>query len=69
MKRISKITILGNGSFGTALAHAASFNPHNRVVIYCRNIDNANHINEKRRNPKFFTTIELNANVSATSNF
>lgn len=36
MNRITKVAILGNGAFGTALAHAASFNPFNKVQIYAR---------------------------------
>jgi len=31
MNRITKVAILGNGAFGTALAHVASFNPFNKV--------------------------------------
>ena len=39
------------------------------MSIFCRNEENAKYINEEKRNPKFFTHIELNGNVSATSNF
>jgi glycerol-3-phosphate dehydrogenase len=31
MRRFCKIGILGSGAFGTAMAHAASFNPYNKV--------------------------------------
>jgi len=69
MNRIAKIAILGNGAFGTALAHAASFNPFNKVEIYCRDPAVAEHINTKRRNPSIFSEIELNGNISASSSF
>ncbi|KAL4490286.1 hypothetical protein ABPG72_004325 [Tetrahymena utriculariae] len=69
MKRFSKVAILGNGAFGTALAHVASFNPYNKVMIYARDPEVAQHINEKKRNPKFFSDIELNGNISASSSF
>jgi len=69
MSRISKIAVLGSGAFGTALAHAASFNPYNKIMIYSREEDVAKSINEKKRNPKIFSEFELNGNITASSNF
>ena len=69
MRRFCKISILGSGAFGTAMAHAASFNPHNKVVLYARDENVVKHINEKKRNPKFLSEYELNGNIQATTNF
>lgn len=66
---MSKVAIIGSGAFGTALAHAASFNPHNKVCIYTRDAETAEYINTKKRNPKIFSDFELNGNLSASSSF
>lgn len=67
MKCLSKVAILGSGAFGTALAHAASFNPHNKVQIYARDVETADFLNAKKRNPKIFSDFQLNGNLSASS--
>ena len=60
------ITILGAGSFGTALAFIAGRSGHN-VTVYCRSQTQSDAINNTRRNPRRFPDKELPSNVRATS--
>lgn len=69
MNRTNKIAVIGSGAFGMAIAHAASFNTFNKVVMYSRDERVAQHIREKKRNPDVFQDIELNGNISASSDF
>jgi len=62
-----KVTILGMGSFGTAMAYAVSRNGH-QVVGWVRDIKIATAINKTRRNPKYFSDFVLPNNISATDN-
>jgi glycerol-3-phosphate dehydrogenase len=61
------ISILGAGSYGTALAFVVARNGHN-VTIYCRSDEQSKTINNTRSNPKRFSTMILPESVRATSN-
>ncbi len=62
-----KISIIGAGSFGTALSIVASENKHN-VKLYGRDEKQIQSINEKRRNNKYLKDLVLNDNIEGTSN-
>ena len=61
------ITILGAGSYGTALAFIIGRQNHN-VSLYCRSSQQADTINKTHFNPKRFSDQQLPATVTATSN-
>ena len=61
-----RVTVLGGGSFGTALAVIAARRGH-KVVIWARNQDQVDAINATRRNPKRFKDYVLPKSISATS--
>lgn len=60
-----KITVIGGGAYGTAMAAAAARNGHN-VVIYVRRREVAREIKLTRRNDHYLPGLELPSNVSAT---
>ena len=61
---MTTVTILGGGSYGTALACiAAKVNP--KVIIYVRDIIQADTINQKHYNPKRFPYQTLPLNIEA----
>lgn len=60
------ITILGGGSWGTALAIALS-GRYERVVLWVHNPELAREMNETRRNRVYLPGFELPANVTVTS--
>ena len=63
-----KACILGAGSFGTAMAHAAAANNYmTSVSIYARDKNTVESINTNRRNPKFFSEYELSQKITATT--
>lgn len=62
---MTKICVLGGGSYGTALAFVASKN--NNVVIYARDINQVNHINKYHSNLKRFPQVILPNNITATT--
>ena len=62
-----KVTVIGLGAFGTAMAYAASRNGH-QVVGWVRDTKMAVTINNTHRNPKYFSDIVLPDNISATDN-
>lgn len=58
------VTVLGGGSYGTALACiAAKVNP--KVIIYVRDTIQADTINQKHYNPKRFSSQTLPLNIEA----
>lgn len=57
------ISIVGAGSFGTALAQVLS--KSNSVNLILRNKDIANSINKQHINSKYFPNIKLNTNIKA----
>ena len=48
------VSVIGNGSFGTAIANVIAHNGH-RVTIYGRNKEDINNTRESRVNEKVFT--------------
>ena len=59
------ITVLGSGSFGTALAKLLAENK-NEVLIWGRNGDMIKQINDKNENPNYLPGFKLPANLKAT---
>lgn len=62
-----KLTVIGAGSFGTAMAkHASTVSGgRNDVLLYCERESQADAINETRRNPLSMREVELGPNVTA----
>jgi len=60
------ISILGAGSYGTALAFVVGRSGH-AVTLYCRSLAQSTAINTTHKNPKRFPTQTLPASVTATS--
>lgn len=64
-----KVSVLGSGAFGTAMAYAAAHNQHiGSVTIYGRQQDVVDHINKENSNPKFMPEQKLHKNINATTN-
>lgn len=61
-----KISVIGGGSWGTALAQVAS-NNISEVLIYARDINVVENINKNNLNSKYFKDIKLNKNIKATN--
>ena len=61
-----KISILGTGQWGTALAQVLS-DAGNEVAMWGRNVAVANEINERHRNSKSLPGIELSDSITATT--
>ena len=64
---MSKVTFLGGGSFGTALAVLLA-EKDNCVSIYDRDIDVVNEINNKRTNEKYLKYLKIPQGVTAFNN-
>ena len=64
---MSKVTFLGGGSFGTALA-VLLVEKDNCVSIYDRDIDVVNEINNKRTNEKYLKDLKIPQGVTAFNN-
>lgn len=60
------VTVLGGGSFGTALASIAADNGY-KVTQWLRDESLADSINHSRRNTRYLPDYEINANVLATT--
>lgn len=62
-----KLTVIGAGSFGTAITkHVSTMRGgEGEVMLYCEHEDQAEAINATRRNPISMKDIELGSNVSA----
>ncbi|RCL01500.1 MAG: glycerol-3-phosphate dehydrogenase (NAD(P)+) [Candidatus Tokpelaia sp. JSC085] len=60
------ITVLGGGAWGTALSIMAANLQHN-VCLYLRDCKNAEIINTKRRNSRYFPEIVLPDTITATA--
>ncbi|KRX00662.1 6-phosphogluconate dehydrogenase, C-terminal-like [Pseudocohnilembus persalinus] len=62
-----KITVLGGGAFGTAMAHCAALNELNQVTLYARDKDTVECINKFQINPKKLSQFKLSPKVTATN--
>ena len=62
----SKISIIGGGSWGTALSQVASTNIE-EVLIYVRDQEVVKSINNNYINDKYFPEFKLNQNIKATN--
>src|SRR5262245_18448556 len=62
---MAKITVLGSGAFGTALAHVLA-TKGDYVTIWGRNEDVAKQINEQHENTRYLPGSKLPANLRAT---
>lgn len=60
-----KISVLGSGSWGCALAQTALDNHHD-VVIWGVDENEVKDINENKMNSKYFPEVHLNSKISAT---
>ena len=63
-----KITVLGSGAFGSAIAHAASFKDSNTVKVWSIDKEPVESINEEHVNVEIFSEYKLRKNVKATTN-
>lgn len=63
-----KTAVIGSGSWGLALAQVLADNQHD-VIVYGRNQEEVNEINEHHSNSKYFDNVTLNKNVKATTDF
>ncbi|MDD7306355.1 MAG: NAD(P)-dependent glycerol-3-phosphate dehydrogenase [Peptoniphilaceae bacterium] len=61
-----EISILGAGSWASAIANLLA--DKNDILIYARNIDDVNNINNYHINKKYFPDKKLPANIRATNN-
>ncbi len=64
---MSKITVLGSGAWGTALAQVLTDNK-NDVTIWGIDDNQINDINDNHRNQQFFKGIDINKTIKATKN-
>ena len=64
---IKKITILGGGSWGTAIATVLANNGH-RVNLWCYEQSTVESIISNRCNTQYLDDIRLNKNINATDN-
>ncbi|MEG0822575.1 MAG: NAD(P)H-dependent glycerol-3-phosphate dehydrogenase [Burkholderiaceae bacterium] len=60
-----KITVLGAGAWGTAIACAAA--AHHAVVLWARDAAQASHLRETRRNERYLSGIALPESLSISS--
>ncbi len=61
-----KISVLGSGSWGTALAQVCIDN-HQEVVLWGKEETEVNDINNNHQNSKYFPGVNLNENLIATT--
>lgn len=62
------VSILGTGSFGTSLSMVLDDNKHN-VLMYGRNKETVDEINNSHTNERYLKKININADVTATTDF
>lgn len=66
-KNVKKVAVLGGGAFGTALSVIAAKNAE-QVVIWARDQQVVDGINQNHRHPKCFSQVDLVKNIFATNN-
>ena len=64
---MKNVTLLGAGSWGTALAQVLAENGHN-TLVWTHREEQANEINLQHTNQKYLPNIDLSPNLKATSN-
>ncbi len=64
---MAKISIIGGGSWGTAIAQTLSKNNHS-ILLYERITEVTESINKDRVNINYFPEIKLSKNITATNN-
>lgn len=62
---MSKVTVFGTGSFGTALANVLAENGH-QVLMWGKNEQTINDINEHHKNTKYLNDAILDSSINAT---
>lgn len=60
------VTVMGAGSWGTALAHVLARNGH-EVTLWCREAEVADGIRTRGRNPLFLPDVDLAGGIAATA--
>lgn len=63
---VEKISVIGGGSWGTALSQVASANIRD-VLLYARDQEVVKNINKDSVNNKYFPNVKLNNNIRATN--
>ncbi len=61
-----RVSVIGAGSFGTALSKVFAENGH-QTVLWARDAETAKKITEAHRHPRYLTTVQLPAGLKATS--
>ena len=64
---MTKITIFGMGSFGTALANVLAENGHT-VLMWGKNDNSVKELNDHHQNKRYLKSAQLNHTIKATSN-
>lgn len=68
MSAVKQVSVIGAGSWGTALAQLASSNCE-EVTLCPRSQEMADAINQNRKNPKYLKEVVLNENISASVDY
>ena len=63
---MTKITVFGTGSFGTALANVLAENGH-LVLMWGKNENTVDEINQSHQNKRYLKDVTLNETIKATS--
>lgn len=63
---MTKITVFGMGSFGTALANVLAENGHT-VLMWGKNEDSAKELNDHHQNKRYLKDVVLDSRIKATS--
>lgn len=63
---MTKITVFGTGSFGTALANVLAENGHT-VLMWGKNEDSVKELNDHHQNKRYLKDVVLNSSIKATS--